>query len=424
MAITALLPRAVGAAPAAQVAVVTRPGPVVSVPLQWVQNHRLVPLFASADGDRTMHRLEQWTYLRVTGKAQHGRWPVAVNGGAEHGWIDAAAIGPSGPPPAVAGPTESLATRAPAPVRPLPAATLPHSAPVRGGIAGPASEFWIAPHQPTPLWRLPRIEGFFTTVLPRFGPLRVTGPAQADFYPVEEPFSKSTGWVEASAIGRVGPPASLSPALWWGRIVVDEAFARAEPRRDAQIVGQMERGAVVGFSEWVEGEQVTWDDPAWGQIAPDVFMYGRLARPLDLPTPPTATIASVPSGRWIGINRTLQIVVAYEDERPLFWARTSTGRPGWETPLGTFSVRYRVAKETMDSRTLIGRDAERADYRIEDVKYTQYFTSDGNALHENWWKDPDTFGLPSSHGCAGLRPDDARAFWEFGATGMPVIVHR
>jgi lipoprotein-anchoring transpeptidase ErfK/SrfK len=78
----------------------------------------------------------------------------------------------------------------------------------------------------------------------------------------------------------------------------------------------------------------------------------------------------------------------------------------------------------MDSHTLIGLDAKRADYKIENVRYTQYFTDDGNAIHENWWKDPDTFGLPSSHGCAGLRPDDAKRFWEFGQVGMPVIVHQ
>ena len=67
--------------------------------------------------------------------------------------------------------------------------------------------------------------------------------------------------------------------------------------------------------------------------------------------------------------------------------------------------------------------AKRADYKIENVRYTQYFTDDGNAIHENWWKDPDTFGLPSSHGCAGLPSADAQKFWEFGEYAMPVIVH-
>jgi hypothetical protein len=62
----------------------------------------------------------------------------------------------------------------------------------------------------------------------------------------------------------------------------------------------------------------------------------------------------------------------------------------------------------MDSSTLLGLDAARADYKVENVRWTQYFTADGMALHENYWKPPDTFGIPSSHGCAGLVAEDAR----------------
>ena len=62
--------------------------------------------------------------------------------------------------------------------------------------------------------------------------------------------------------------------------------------------------------------------------------------------------------RWLNMGAPL---IAYEDELPLSWTRISTGRPGWETPLGTFSILRRVAKETMDSATLLGRDADRAD---------------------------------------------------------------
>lgn len=197
-----------------------------------------------------------------------------------------------------------------------------------------------------------------------------------------------------------------------GNVVVDEAFARAEPRRAAPIVATYPEGTRLGFARWVEGEEVTWDDPAWGEVVPGVFVYGRLTRPIVLEEPPHPSGADpIPSGRWIGINRTVQMIAAYEDDRPLFWTRTSTGRPGWETALGRFTLLRRVAKETMDSATLLRLDTRRADYRIENVRHTQYFTHDGNAIHENTWKEADTFGLPSSHGCAGLPPDEALRFW-------------
>jgi hypothetical protein len=39
---------------------------------------------------------------------------------------------------------------------------------------------------------------------------------------------------------------------------------------------------------------------------------------------------------------------------------------------------------------------------VPHVRWTQYFSPDGKALHENYWKPVDQFGIPSSHGCAGL----------------------
>jgi hypothetical protein len=36
---------------------------------------------------------------------------------------------------------------------------------------------------------------------------------------------------------------------------------------------------------------------------------------------------------------------------------------------------------------------------------TQYFTNDGQAIHENFWRDPALFGIPSSHGCLGIYSD-------------------
>jgi hypothetical protein len=333
------------------------------------------------------------------------------------GWLDATEVGPSGapPPPPAAEPPKASPAPAPAPPPPF-------------------ESFWIAPFKATPLALEPTAEAPAVALLPQFAPLKVTAPARASFYPVEEPFSKAHGWIQADAIGKVVEPTRIASGRWWGKVVVDEAFGRSEPKRSAPVVSTYPQGQILGFQGWVEGEQVTWDDPAWGVIrapgaegdksAPAIYVYGRLTRPIAVEATPPPAVNPLPTGRWIGINRTIQVVVAYEDAKPIFWARTSTGRPGWETPLGRFQVLRQVAKETMDSSTLIGLDAKRADYKIENVKYTQYFTADGNAIHENWWKEADTFGLPSSHGCAGLRPDDALRFWEFAEVGTPVIVHQ
>ena len=358
----------------------------------WVQNHSPTTVWAEVEGNKALAPAPQWSHFRLAGAAAKGRVPVFDPRLGTKGWVEAALIGPSGPPKETAKPAR-------------------------------VDPYWVAPHRAVVLLAEAREDAAPLALLAQFGPLRVEGPGQAGYLPVEEPFAKVRGWVAADAVGRVGEPTGSSSAHWWGSVVADEAVARAEPSRRAPIVATYPSGTTLGFTGWVEGEMVTWDDPAWGEVAPGAYVYGRTTRPLEIEQPPPPRIASIPAERWIGINRTLQLMVGYEGPNALFWARTSTGRPGWETALGSFHIIRRVAKETMDSRTLLGRDAERSSYRIENVRFTQYFTGDGNAIHENWWKPQDTFGLPSSHGCAGLKPDDAARFWEFGDVGTPVVVH-
>ena len=171
--------------------------------------------------------------------------------------------------------------------------------------------------------------------------------------------------------------------------------------------------------------QVFPDQPGWAKLADGAYVDGPLLRRAVLTQPPALPQGGAPyEGNWIDVNLTLQEVTAYQGDSPVYWAPTSSGRPGWETPAGAFEIQRRVEKETMDSSTLLGKDAERADYKVENVRWAQYFTASGAALHENYWRDPALFGIPSSHGCLGLLPRDADWFWNWASVGTPVVVHQ
>ena len=77
----------------------------------------------------------------------------------------------------------------------------------------------------------------------------------------------------------------------------------------------------------------------------------------------------------------------------------------------------------MESNTLLGQDAARASYKVDNVRWTQYFSDDGMAIHENYWRDPSLFGIPSSHGCLGMATPDAQWFWNWAEVGIPIVVH-
>lgn len=113
--------------------------------------------------------------------------------------------------------------------------------------------------------------------------------------------------------------------------------------------------------------------------------------------------------RWIDVNITKQVLVAYEGDKPVYATLVSTGEDGLEegkksTKKGIFRIHTKYVTMTMDS------DVVGEEFELRDVPYVQYF-EEGFALHGAYWHD--NFGTPKSHGCVNLTPEDARRlfFW-------------
>ncbi len=149
--------------------------------------------------------------------------------------------------------------------------------------------------------------------------------------------------------------------------------------------------------------------------------------PLDWPGTASPSEAA-PANRWIGVSLSQQTATAYVGRTAVHVARVSTGKPGWETPTGTFYIGRRVYNETMDSATIGVPRTSPGGYYLTDVYFTQYFTANGVALHYNWWAwwaPRSVFGRqPTSHGCVWLDGADAAFFWRFATSGTPVVVQK
>ena len=117
-------------------------------------------------------------------------------------------------------------------------------------------------------------------------------------------------------------------------------------------------------------------------------------------------------GKWIDINLTKQVLVAYEGQKMVYATLVSSGEDGLADPdvakkatiRGIYRIHTKWVTNTMDSRE-VGEEFE-----LRDVPYVQYF-KEGYALHGAYWHD--RFGTPKSHGCVNLSPEDARRlfFW-------------
>ncbi len=115
--------------------------------------------------------------------------------------------------------------------------------------------------------------------------------------------------------------------------------------------------------------------------------------------------------KWIDVNITKQVLVAYEGTKPVYTTLVSSGEAGLGDPetskstkRGIFRIHTKYLSITMDSK------ATGEEFELRDVPYVQYFEN-GYAVHGSYWHD--VFGQPKSHGCVNLAPEDARRlfFW-------------
>lgn len=118
-----------------------------------------------------------------------------------------------------------------------------------------------------------------------------------------------------------------------------------------------------------------------------------------------------PGEKWIHVDLSQQVLVAYEGDKAVFATLVSTGRDGFETPTGIFRIMSKHVSTTMDDE-----EASDGPYSIEDVPWTMYFS--GNfALHGAFWHS--SFGRVRSHGCVNLAPSDARWLFQWSGPNVP-----
>lgn len=131
-----------------------------------------------------------------------------------------------------------------------------------------------------------------------------------------------------------------------------------------------------------------------------------------------------PGQRWVDVNLTQQVAVAMKGAEVVRVILVTTGMRGWETPIGQFNILYRVADERMASNALgIPIDSPNG-YDLDHVLWTQYFTDEGHALHDNYWRPLSVFGHEAtSHGCVGMVEEDANFLWSFVGDGSLVNIH-
>ncbi len=202
-----------------------------------------------------------------------------------------------------------------------------------------------------------------------------------------------------------------------GVVAAGSLNIRSAPRLDAPVVGRTYQRHPIPVYDEVAGDVVA-GNAAWYRVGPERYVAAAYVEPFLAPRPATHH-----EGHWVDVDLSDYYAVAYDGDTPVYAALIIVGRDGYDTPTGEFRVLRRVANETMDAGTLGIPKGDPNYYYLPNVKYTQYFTNAGHALHTNYWSAPSQFGSRGSHGCVNLQEQDAAWFWRFLTIGSLVRVH-
>ena len=112
--------------------------------------------------------------------------------------------------------------------------------------------------------------------------------------------------------------------------------------------------------------------------------------------------------RWIRVDLSEQMLIAYEGDQPIRGFVVSTGLPGTPTVTGTFSIRMKVRSQTMEG----GDPALGNYYNLPNVEWVQYFYAD-YGFHGTYWHN--NFGHPMSHGCVNMTNADAKWLFDWAS---------
>ena len=123
------------------------------------------------------------------------------------------------------------------------------------------------------------------------------------------------------------------------------------------------------------------------------------------------------STKRILIDRSEQILYAYDGNNLFMQEAISTGLEFTPTPRGNFQV-YKMTPSRYMQGPLPGISDQYFD--LPGVPWNLYFTYQGGAIHGAYWHN--NFGQPWSHGCVNLPPEKAKKLYLWAEIGTNVLV--
>ena len=177
---------------------------------------------------------------------------------------------------------------------------------------------------------------------------------------------------------------------------------------DTIKVGEMEWYKISFSEEWLRyPERVTTDLFVSADYVTSFFDEGNKELPLILDV----------STKRIVVDRSEQVLYAYENDILFMKEKVSTGLELTPTPRGVFTI-----FKKSPSRYMQGPIPGISDhyYDLPGVPWNLYFTEQGAVIHGAYWHN--NFGQPWSNGCVNVSIEDAEKLYKWADVGTEVMV--
>jgi lipoprotein-anchoring transpeptidase ErfK/SrfK len=213
------------------------------------------------------------------------------------------------------------------------------------------------------------------------------------------------------------PGLSIPSTGTLGEVTVPYTDAHEQPHADSHAAYRMYYETTHWIMSAVTG---TFDGKIWYQVLDDKWNKLYYAPGEHLRLIPADELAPLPTDtpnaqKKIQVRLDDQLVLAYENDQPIFATRAATGAAfftgTYTTPTGHFMTYHK-----RPTRHMANGDLTASGYDLPGVPWVMYFTEAGLSLHGTFWHND--FGHPKSHGCVNLSV--AAAKWLFRWTD-PVV---
>jgi hypothetical protein len=202
---------------------------------------------------------------------------------------------------------------------------------------------------------------------------------------------------------------------------------RSGPGTDYPVVARYRNSMVLKIAGKVEREGHVWYKVVFDEflhyperVQGDSYIAAEYANVLldeGLRTLDDQKNIATSSIKRIIVNRTTQMLYAYEGDMLFMQEKISTGLELTPTPAGIFTIFRKTPSRYMQGPI---PDVSDQYYDLPGVPWNLYFTHGGAVIHGAYWHT--SFGQKYSHGCVNLPPDKARLLYYWADLGTRVTV--